>query len=672
VIAGMIAERRSETSSLSNPTTWLKRILGGVEVDAGIDVTDDTALSSSAVLCAINNISQCMAMQPLHLYERDQGAKGFRNLAREHPLYSLMHDAPNPEMTSYEMRQWLQAALLVRGAGYANIVWDNAGQVRELWPLDSAAMKVKRGSNKKLVYEYTLPDGQKETLLPYEVLHLRGFYRKGLLGEGLQDLGRQAIGRTLAVDKFVSLFFKNGANAGAYLKTDKSLGDKSFERLRKWMQERHQGLSNAHRMAILEEGLSWEQTGINPRDSQLLEARQFEVQEVCRIFNITPHRLFELSRSTFNNIEHQGIEFVQYTIGPWNENWQQRLNLSLLTREERQRYYFKFIPELLLRGDVKAQADAFHIYRQDGIYNADEIRELLDMNPQPNGQGQMYLVPVNLMPAKEMASSGSPVAGNDKEDDERAVDPTLETRARSQRKAAARFKLRTAWARVLKRDIKRLVRGEIREIRKLVKKHLGTRDESDFEEALRDYYENPDLMPAQVASILEPVFESYAEAIAEAVAAEEGADEVPDLGTFTDEYLAAYTAGHSARHLNELLKVMRESEDDPAQAIEERLDEWEAKKAEKIGDWEAVDFGEAVAIAAMGLLGIKKMIWIANANACPLCKMLDGKIVSIEGSFLPADSTLDPEDNETTPHTIRRDLKRPPLHKGCACGVGKG
>ena len=381
----------------NNPPPWLIHALNlsttATDTATGINITAETALQLPAVLAAVRVLSESVASLPFLVYERQERGK---RRATEHYLYSILHNAPNPEMTAFEFWELAMQHLPVWGDFFANVVRDGGGRVRQLWPLRPDRMEeIKRADDKRLRYGYRMPDGQLRWLWPNEILHIRGMGSDGIRGRSLIGLARQSVSLGLAAEEFGARFFGNGARPGMVLEHPGHLSDDAHERLRKSWETRHQGLSNAQRVAILEEGMRIEQIGIPPEDAQFLETRRFQVDEIARVFRIPPHMLGELERATFSNIEHQGIEFVVYSLRPWLVRIEQRIWLDLLTPTERKRYFAEFLVDALLRGDFVARNQGYATARQWGWMSANDVRELENMNPVAGGDS--YLVPLNML-----------------------------------------------------------------------------------------------------------------------------------------------------------------------------------------------------------------------------------------------------------------------------------
>lgn len=380
--------------SIQDLDTWMDRAIGGYPTASGVDVNDQTALSCMAVYAAVRLISETVGSLPGHVMRQTDVGK---EKALTHPLYSIIHEQPNPEQTAMEWRETAMCHLLLRGNHYSEKQLDNAGRLLALWPIHPDRVKVERvSSNAPLSYRIGLPGGGEVRLGPERMLHLRGMGANGVTGFSPIAVARQAIGLAIAAQEYGARLFANDTRPGGVLEHPGKLTDPAHKRLRESVENMHQGLTNAHRMMILEEGMKWSQVGINPDDAQFLESRKFSVTEIARMFNLPPHFLRDLERATFSNIEQQAIEFVVYTLRPWCVRFEQRLKIELLSPQDRVTHFIKFNVDGLLRGDIQTRYNAYHVAKQDGWLNADEIRELEDMNPIPNSKGEDYWQPVNM------------------------------------------------------------------------------------------------------------------------------------------------------------------------------------------------------------------------------------------------------------------------------------
>lgn len=379
----------------ANPSYWVKKLWGGAEeTPAGIDISVDVALKYSPVWAAVNIISGAVGFLPMVLYERlDRGKKR----ADAHPIYTLLHDRPNPYMDALTFRETLQGHVLTWGNAFAEIDIDGAGRATALWPLLPNKTEP-RVIDDKLVYELVLDGGLTKKILPADrVLHIKGLGADGIKGYSVISYARNSLSVGLAAEEFGGRFFGNGIRPSGVLEHPGHPSAEAIVHLREAFEAQHKGLSNAQRMMILEEGIKWQQMGIPPEDAQFLETRKFAVSDVARWYQIPPHMLAEMDRATFSNIEHQGIEFVTHTLMRWLKKWEGEAGGKLLSQGERGRYFAEFIIDALLRGDTLSRYDAYNKAITGGWMNRNEAREKENMNPED--KLDEYLVPVNMAPA---------------------------------------------------------------------------------------------------------------------------------------------------------------------------------------------------------------------------------------------------------------------------------
>jgi HK97 family phage portal protein len=358
---------------------------------SGKQVTEKNAMQSAAVYACVRVISETVASLPLHLYRHVEEGKRRDTL---HPLYFLLHDSPNPEMTSFIFRETLMTHLLLWGNAYAQIVRNGHGEIIGLYPLMPDKMQVSRAETDELIYLYQ--SGMSNIAFRREeILHIPGLGFDGLVGYSPIAMARNAIGMSMATEEFGASFFQNGAAPGGILEHPGTLKDPS--KVRESWNELFKGSGNANKVAVLEEGMTYKQIGIPPNEAQFLETRKYQTEEICRIYRVPPHLVADLDKATFSNIEHQSISFVVHTIRPWLVRLEQAMNKALLYPAERQRYFIEFNVDGLLRGDYESRMRGYATARQNGWMSANDIRRLENMNLIPKEEGgDLYLINGNM------------------------------------------------------------------------------------------------------------------------------------------------------------------------------------------------------------------------------------------------------------------------------------
>ncbi len=358
---------------------------------SGKTVNERTAMQITAVYACIRILAETIASLPLHTYRYTINGK---EKATDHQIYHLLADEPNSEMTSFVFRETLMGHLLLWGNAYAQIIRDGRGKVIALYPLLPNKMTVDRTEKGELYYIYN-KEGQSYTLRSDEVLHIPGLGFDGLIGYSPIAMAKNAIGMAIATEEYGAKFFANGANPGGVLEHPGVVKDPA--RVRESWNSVYQGSSNAHRVAVLEEGMKFQSIGIPPEQAQFLETRKFQINEIARIFRIPPHMIGDLEKSSFSNIEQQSLEFVMYTLDPWVVRWEQSIKRVLFSEDEKKEYFVKFNVDGLLRGDYQSRMNGYAVGRQNGWLSANDIRELENMNRiSEELGGDLYLINGNM------------------------------------------------------------------------------------------------------------------------------------------------------------------------------------------------------------------------------------------------------------------------------------
>ncbi|MDR1364077.1 MAG: phage portal protein [Oscillospiraceae bacterium] len=383
----------------------------GVLSSSGKAVNERSAMQVTCVYACVRVIAETIASLPLQVYKRTEIGK---EKALKHPLYRLLHDESNPEMTSFVLRETLMSHLLLWGNAFAQILRNGRGEIVALYPLMPNQMQVDRTSNGQIYYIYTknLDDnlhgkakqnGIQFYLKQSEVLHIPGLGFDGLIGYSPITMARNAIGMAIACEEFGSKFFSNGANPGGVLESPNVI--KNPERLRESWNSLFGGSGNSHKIAILEENLKYHPISISPSDSQFLETRKFQIAEIARIFRVPPHLIGDLEHATFSNIENQSMEYVKYTLDPWVVRLEQSMQKSLLSESEKSNYFIKFNVDGLLRGDYQSRMNGYATGIQNGFLSVNDVRSLenLDLISEEEG-GFLHFLNGNMTKLKNAGS----------------------------------------------------------------------------------------------------------------------------------------------------------------------------------------------------------------------------------------------------------------------------
>ena len=393
---------------------------------SGKRVNQKSAMQMTAVYSCVRILSEAVASLPIHVYKYN--SQGGKEKALDHPLYFLLHDEPNPEMTSFVFRETLMTHLLLWGNAYAQIIRNGKGEIVALYPLMPDRMTVDRDEYGKLYYEYTVSTDDAHTLKgstvrlePRDVLHVPGLGFDGLVGYSPIAMAKNAIGLAIAAEEYGSKFYANGAAPSGVLEHPGTLKDPA--KVRDSWSETFGGSANSHKIAVLEEGMKYTPISINPNEAQFLETRKFQINEIARIFRVPPHMVGDLEKSSFSNIEQQSLEFVKYTLDPWVSRWEQSMIRSLFTKEEKTTYFIKFKVDGLLRGDYQSRMNGYAIGRQNGWMSANDIRELenLDRIPAELG-GDLYLINGNMTKLEDAGIFANTNNGKENSEDEEVLE----------------------------------------------------------------------------------------------------------------------------------------------------------------------------------------------------------------------------------------------------------
>ena len=365
--------------------------------DSGERVDEKSAMQIATVYACVRLLAETVAGLPLHLYRTKDGGSA-KERATDHPLYKLLYRQPNPEMTSFSFREVMMTHLLLWGNCYAQIIRDGKNGVLGLYPLLPENMEIDRDDKGQIFYIYHAytdeKPGENNKDIYFrrdEIFHVPGLGFNGLVGFSPIAMMKNALGTTLAVEKYGSSFFKNGAQPSGVLEHPGVLKDPS--KIRENWSAVYGGANNAHKVAVLEEGMQYKAISLPPEDSQFLSTRQFGVNEICRIFRVPPHMVQDLEHATFSNIEHQSIDFVVHTLTPWLVRFEQAIVKDLLMEGEQDEFFPKFNVDGLLRGDYQSRMQGYATGISNGFLSPNDIHRLenMDLIPAEKGGDDYYL-----------------------------------------------------------------------------------------------------------------------------------------------------------------------------------------------------------------------------------------------------------------------------------------
>lgn len=361
----------------------------GDESSTGIEITDDSAMSVAAYYAAVGLISASMAVMPVKIYRKKQG--GGREEMGDHPANDILGWSPDGgDTTSYMFRETQTAHACMRGNGISEIVRNGRGQAMNAYNLDPRKVAFQKKNGQRL-YKITEETGEK-VLVPSQVLHIPALSWDGWIGKSPLRLARETLGLAIATEKFGAAFFRKGGRPAGFLTKPNNLNTTQRDNLRQEWKELHEGIRNFLNVGVLSGGLGWQQVGVNPDEAQFLLTRKFQVEEIARWFRIPPHMLASMDNAKYNNVEQMLLEFMIFTLFPWIKRWEGELNLKLFTAKEAYTYYAEFNFDALLRADTKTKYEAMERQVKAGLRTLDELRELDNQDPYPDGIGSKPLV----------------------------------------------------------------------------------------------------------------------------------------------------------------------------------------------------------------------------------------------------------------------------------------
>lgn len=372
-------------------------------VHSGVVVNEWTALNFTNVLACVRAIAETMASLPAPVYQRM--ANGGKQRLRSHPVYKAFAISPDGDLPAMQWRESGMVHLLVWGNWYNEIETTKGGDLLNLHLIAPNRVTPERTKSGKIQY---LVSGSNVPIPADRMLHVGGLGFDGFKGYSPIRLGRETIGLGMATERFGAAWFGNGSRGQGVLTHPQKLSDDARENLRRSIEEVHGGVDNSHKWMIIEEGMTAQQIGVPPEDAQFLGTRLFQLQEICRLYRISPALVGDLSRSTFSNQEQESINFVVHTLRPWCCRIENEINRKLFSPNDQDEVFVEFLLDGLLRGDQATRNAAYAVGRQWGWYSADDVLEMENRNPLPDGQGTIYMVPAGYVNAATLVAPDEP------------------------------------------------------------------------------------------------------------------------------------------------------------------------------------------------------------------------------------------------------------------------
>ena len=641
------------------------------------EVSPHEALSSTPVWAAVNLISGTIGSLPLVLY-RELG-NGGKERADDQPLYDLLRWQPNGFQTAVEMMEMGQGHLCLRGNAFFRLETNVGGELIAIVPLHPDRMKLK-SSGGVIEYHYAKGVGNPRVFSSEEILHVKGLSSDGLIGYSPITVAAGTIALSQAAEHYGARFFENSATPSGILSHPGKLKPEARGNIKKSWEAAH-GAGKQHSVALLEEGLSWTALSVTPEEAQFIATRKYQAEEIARLFNVPPHLLMLLDRSTFSNVVEQNKSFAVNCIRPWAIRWEQAIRKSILERFGDSSLFTEFEMDALLRPDTMARAQANQILLQNGALTIDEWRARENMNPLDSRAGEVHWMPLNIAPVSVAE------AGPSEEDAARHLRNELRSQhvegddsfgLRELRSLANRRKIAEATRPLIEDASQRLIKREVKAVKRMMTKQLSglpdgreLRGTDGLHNDLEEFYHGE--FTEVIAEALLPVIRSYAREIYTQAALEVGfpPEFTPDLEEFIKGYVSVSAVQHartSRQELQSLISTLDFTE--VLNALELKLAEWLEKRAAKMAKRQPTEGNGAFSKFAYIAGGVVSLRWVTAGSAtCPFCKKLNGRSVLGAETFLQAGTALESDEGKLR---VSRNVNHPPAHPGCDCFISPG
>ena len=629
--------------------------LFGARSSAGVTVSPSGAMKLAPVWSCVHLLANSAAQLPLLIYYRKRGND--RQRAADHPLYELLHLLPNPELTSFELRQALMGHLLTWGNGYCEIEWAPNGTVRGLWPLNPGAMTGAERKDGALFYAYQLPNGTMTRIPAYRVLHLRGLSSDGFWGLSPVRELMETMGLAKVTEQYGGRYFANGANPSVILIHPGTPKADARARIRREYMMQTEGLSNAHRVAVLADGIQVEKVGVPPDEAQFLETRTFQDQEIVRAY--LPHMVLNQG-DAYANVEDLGRGLVTFTLQPWLVSIEQAIMRDLFTARDRQELMVEHLVDGLMRASTQNRYAAYAVAHRAWM-TTNDIRRLENLPPVEGGDDDL-MQPLNMEPVGSTRQAEPPELWESRAI---AAVPDGEERAIEYRRT-----LFSSQAPLFYDVAERITRRESNDVGRAVLKYLKrTNNLAGFLMWMQEFYEeHAGFVDRQMA----PVVQALARLVGPLVARELGVEvDAGVLAAFAAEFTATLGVRWAASSHGQLRQVLQAAQDAGQalpDAVQGRLDEWNETRPGKVSARESVRSTNALIRSAYMASGVERLRWVARGENCPYCEAMNGRVVGIREDFMAGGQQFSPKGAQQ-PLLIRNSISHPPIHDGCDCTI---
>ena len=662
------SEQKSDPLPLNSADLYAL-LAGGNRSVSGVGVNQQVALSYVTVWACVRLLAESIAQLPVHLYRKH--TDGTKVRITDHPLSDILSFQPNSWQTAFEYVEFLVSALCLRGNNYAyiNRVSGRNGEIiKELIPFAPQSVAITQNSDYSLIYSVS-DRGKVEKFPAEKVHHIRGLSLDGFSGVSPITYQRDAIGLGIAAQSHGGYVFKNEARPAGILEHPGTLKEEARKNLKREWEQTYGGSGTAG-TAVLWEGLKFHGISMSNEDAQYLETRAFQRAEICSIFRVPPHMIGDLTKSSFSNITQQSLEFVKYTILPWVRRIESAISRDLLTPKERaQGFFAEFMVAGLERADIEQRYRSYNIGINSGILSPNECRMMENRNKRPGGD--IYLAPLNMVDSTNGMPSAESQGGEEEQNkgiNFNLVPITAGNKASAQDEylsehMLARERLRSDFAPRYLVRAKAMVKHEIAEIRQRVASGMP------LPHAIVAAYAD---MPAWIKGQFADLVREYAIKVRDASLLEAGAGALDTFvfSEFIDQLLDGLATGHSYDGHNQLMALINDQLiDDSQAAVEARMEEWAATRADKFAGREPVEHESAISRFVWAAVGVTALKWQTRGNkTCPFCAALNGKIVGIDKPFLEP-GAFEPPGHEQSALKVRGPRLHAPIHRGCVCMI---
>lgn len=636
----------------------------GQDTQAGVKVSEKTALTYLTVFACVSLIAGDLARLPLILYKRrkDNG----KERATDHPLYDILHNIANTETTSFNWREAGQVHCLLWGNHFSFIERTKLGKIKGLWQIaEPSQINMKRVGG-RIVYKYKNGDGEDRVRDSSEIFHVAGFGFNGLYGKSMITLAREAIGLGLATEQFGAKYFGEGTHPAGTLEMDRFLGDRR-DSFMKAFKSGYAGLGKSHAVMLLEGGAKYKPMTIPLEDAQFLQTRDHQKIEICGMYHVPPHKIaIHGSNSNYNNLEQENASYVDSCLMHWLVRWESAISHQLLTPAERKSGLFaEFLVDGLLRGDSAARADYYSKMVANGAMSPNDIRAKENQNPIEGGD--QYFIPLNYMTLKQ---AGKLIDIEQKKEQPESEEKSLKDsrlfftrKILETRSIIHRDRIAKRYHPLILNAVQAIVNKETKAVKAQIIKRNKRADSQNFIDWIDDFYNDFDSYIKRQAG---PVLRSYMESIRDASITEIGKDiDIAEIDDFINKYIDTYAQRYILSSKGQLT-FLYEEEYDAEENINQRADEWHEKRAGKDANNESTRASNAVYQAVAFAAGMSTIWRIRGAKTCLYCKSLNGKRVARGQFYVKDGAELNPEGVEA-PMKIRGMKAHPPLHRGCDC-----